>query len=88
MKKELFTKIILTLSVIFAGLQFAYSQIILKKGVYNQKIRYAEYVVMGLIMLTSLFYVKKENKEVFKKLLIIYIVFIILFIISLIKGVI
>ena len=88
MKQNTFNKILISLSIVFLILQFVYSQIKLKTGVYNKNIRYMEYVVMGLIMITTLVYAKKENKEFFKRLLIVYLVLIILFILFLLRGVI
>lgn len=88
MKQNTFNKILISLSIVFLILQFAYSQIKIKTGVYNKNVRYMEYAVIGLIMLTTLFYAKKENKDFFKRLLIIYLVLIILFILFLLRGVI
>ena len=88
MKKEIFNIILIVLSVIFVGLQYVYSQIKLKTGVYNMPIRYAEYVIVALLMITTLVYVRKESKELFKKLLIIFAVLAVLFVIFLLKGVI
>lgn len=86
MKKEFLNKVLLVLSVIFLILQIVYSQIKLRTGEYNNLIRYVEYVVIVLIMITSLLFVSKENKKASIKLLMIYLVLIVLFIIFLLKG--
>lgn len=88
MKKENFNIILIVLSVIFVGLQYVYSQIKLKTGVYNMPIRYAEYVVMALLIITVLVYARKESKELFVKLLGVFAVLGVLFVFFMLKGVI
>ena len=87
MKKNFFTTLLLILSIIFVILQFAYSELKFKTGFYNQTIRYAEYVVIAIIMVTTLIFVKKEgDKRALVNLLIMYAVLGVAFALFLLRG--
>lgn len=88
MKKEFFNKVLIFLAIIFLVLQIVYSQIKLRTGVYNRQVRIAEYIVIAFLMITTLLYAREENKEFFKKLLLIYVALGILVILFLLRGVI
>lgn len=87
MKKNIYTIILLALSIIFIILQFAYSQLKFKTGVYNTNIRYAEYIVIALLMLTTLIFVKKEgDKKAFLNLIIMYVILGVAFALFIARG--
>ncbi|RVU55721.1 hypothetical protein [Anaerosphaera multitolerans] len=79
MKKETLQKIFVALAVILIALQFIYRELQWKTGSFNEYIRYAEYVVMFLVMVVGLLFVAKEDKRLVKGLLAIYALLLVLF---------